>query len=158
MPTWWIITWQILQPNLLRFHNISPVLLFFFFNPGRVRAWWKSLLNWQKSFLQYFNFVSLPRTGFRWSRCSWHSFIIIKHLSRFEICFKVTLPETNIAPERDFFNWKYIFQPSIFRCYVSFRECKSCENWWQVVFLDKHQQYFMIFFKVLSDIKKHPSG
>ena len=38
-----------------------------------------------------------------------------------------TLPETNIAPENGWLEdvfpiGKYIFQPSIFRCYVSFRE------------------------------------
>ena len=50
---------------------------------------------------------------------------------------ETTLPKTNIGPE------KLIFQPSIFRCYVSFREgtdnrclaakigfsSRSCRNW-----------------------------
>ena len=37
-----------------------------------------------------------------------------------------TLPETNSSHlKRDYFTRKYIFQPSIFRCYVSFREGKT---------------------------------
>ena len=36
-----------------------------------------------------------------------------------------TLPETNIAPENRPSQRNFIFQPSIFSCYVSFRECKS---------------------------------
>ena len=43
-----------------------------------------------------------------------------------EICEstgKLTLRESNIEPARKpFFNRKVVFQPSIFRCYVSFRE------------------------------------
>ena len=33
-----------------------------------------------------------------------------------------TLPKTNMSPKRDYFNRKYIFQPSIFRGHVSFQE------------------------------------
>ena len=37
-----------------------------------------------------------------------------------------TFPETNSSHlKRDYFTRKYIFQPSIFRCYVSFREGKT---------------------------------
>ena len=39
-----------------------------------------------------------------------------------KILTNLTLPETNIAPARKPFQRKLVFQPSIFRCYVSFRE------------------------------------
>ena len=35
---------------------------------------------------------------------------------------RTTLPETNIAPEKMVVSRKFLFQWSIFRCYVSFRE------------------------------------
>ena len=35
----------------------------------------------------------------------------------------ITLPKTNIAPENGPPKRKLVFQPSIFRCYVSFRGC-----------------------------------
>ena len=38
------------------------------------------------------------------------------------------LPETNIAPENKSPQWKVVFQPSIFRGYVSFRECNHYKN------------------------------
>ena len=38
-----------------------------------------------------------------------------------------TLPETNIAPKNGGFQYKSrVFQPSIFRCYVSFRDGTTC--------------------------------
>ena len=37
----------------------------------------------------------------------------------------ITLPETNIAPEIGPSRSKLVFQPSIFRCYVGFREGRS---------------------------------
>ena len=43
-------------------------------------------------------------------------------------CLGITLPETNIALKIGYSKRKLVFQPSIFRCYVSFREGK-CPMW-----------------------------
>ena len=45
--------------------------------------------------------------------------LLIKN--RWEWRIHVTLPETNIAPEKDPGKWDSYWKPSIFRCYVSFR-------------------------------------
>ena len=44
----------------------------------------------------------------------------------------LTLPETNMSPKRDYFNRKYIFQPSTFRGYVSFWECRYLRLDWNL--------------------------
>ena len=44
--------------------------------------------------------------------------------SSYSLALKITLPETNSSHLKiGHPNWKVVFQPSIFRCYVSFREC-----------------------------------
>ena len=46
-----------------------------------------------------------------------------------------TLPETNLAPEIGLPNRKVVFQPSIFRGYVSFREGTSTVPGWYMSLL-----------------------
>ena len=41
---------------------------------------------------------------------------------------KCTLPETNIAPENRPLERRFLFKTIIFRCYVSFGECKLIAN------------------------------
>ena len=50
-----------------------------------------------------------------------------------------TVPETNIAPEKGIPKKKIVFQASIFRCYVSFKE----GNW--IIFSTKPSKIFEFY-------------
>ena len=62
-----------------------------------------------------------------WQRCLSNGLV---EIAIYVVRIRGTLPETNIAPEnRSSQKEILIFQPSIFRCYVSFREGRSKLAW-----------------------------
>ena len=58
----------------------------------------------------------------------------------------ITLPETNSSHLKSYLpKRKLVFQPSIFRCYVSFREGKtkySPQWWWKMVIYYRRKKHF----------------
>ena len=78
-------------------------------------------------------------------------FIHFASLAQIEICFHVlyTLPKTNIAPEnRPSQKERLVFQPFIFRCYISFRACVCLQY-------DQHQSMLLYAsWKFICDSKK----
>ena len=62
---------------------------------------------------------------FRTSRLVGYVSVEGKYVSRLCVFVWFTLPETNVAPENRPSQRKLVFQPSIFSCYVSFREGTS---------------------------------